>query len=349
MRSPWGRASTLPPGFCPAASAATGCREQAAGRKPGPAFRLIAVWLIAGSSASGHVISMSNGFATVTGNRVEYILRMPDYEIAPVKDPARALLDRIRFTSGLETARRVDGECHDDPSTSTLICAANYQFTAPVEKLGVECAFYQVTVPNHIHLLRAERAGRYDQAILDSAFSSATLAFRPPTAVETAVGESAAGAVRVWTNFTQVLLLIAIALAARSRREFAVLFAAFLAGECGGTAILLRTLWQPPLRFAEAAAALALAYLALEILAFPKSGGRWVLALLFGGFQGMFFALFVSDSGYGAGWVLTGASFAALAVAGLCAIPRPGPILRKVAASVFLATGIVWFCIRLRS
>ena len=311
--------------------------------------RVAVILVVAAMPAAGHVISMSNGFATVSGNRVEYILRMPDYEIAQVKDPARALLDRIRFSSGRKTARRVDGECHDDPSTSTLICAANYQFTAPVEKLGVECSFYEATVPNHIHLLRAERAGKYDQAILDSAFSSATLAFRPPTAVETAVGESAAGAMRVWTNLTQVLLLVAIGLAARTRREFAVLVAAFLAGECAGTAILLRTLWQPPPRFAEAAAALALAYLALEILAFPKSGGRWVLALMFGGFQGMFFALFVSDSGYSSGWVLAGACFAALAIAGLCAIPRPGPILRKVAAFGFLATGIVWFCIRLRS
>jgi len=242
-------------------------------------------WLWAGlfsaMPAAGHVISMSNGFATVSGNRVEYILRMPDYEIAQLKDPAGALLDRIRFSNGIETARRVDGECHDDPSTSTLICAANYQFGQPVEKLGVECRFYEVTVPNHIHLLRAERDGKYDQAILDSAFSSATLAFRPPTAVETAVGESAAGAMRVGTNVTQVLLLVVIALAARSRRELAVLVAAFLAGECAGTAILLRTLWQPPLRFAEAAAALALAYLALEILAFPKSGGRWMLGLVF--------------------------------------------------------------------
>jgi hypothetical protein len=309
-------------------------------------------WLLllaAAMPASGHVISMSNGFAMVTGNRVEYVLRMPDYEIAQLKDPGRALLERIRFSSGLETARRVDGECRDDPSTSTLICAANYQFTAPVEKLGVDCRFYEATVPNHIHLLRAERDGKYDQAILDSAFSSATLAFRPPTAVETAAGESAAGAMRVWTNAAQVLLLVAIALAARSRRELAALVAAFLAGECAGTAILLRTLWQPPLRFAEAAAALAVAYLALEILAFPQSGGRWVLALLFGGFQAMFFALFVSDSGYGAGWVMTGACFAALAIAGLCAIPRPGPILRKVAASGFLIAGVVWFCIRLRS
>ena len=80
------------------------------------------------SSAAAHVISMSTGYATVAGNRVEYILRMPQYEMTHVKNPA-GLFDHIRFTSGFETGRRIDGECHDDPATSTYICAANYEFS----------------------------------------------------------------------------------------------------------------------------------------------------------------------------------------------------------------------------
>jgi hypothetical protein len=288
---------------------------------------------------------MSSGFANVSGNRVEYLLKMPTYEVQPGTD----VLSHIRFTSGFETGRRIDGECSTDAATATLICAADYQFSAPVEKLGVECSFYEVTVPNHIHLLRAERAGKYDQAILDSSISSATLAFRPPTAIETAIDQSVAGAKQAWRNLSQALLLVAIALAARSRKEFGLLFASFLAGECMGTAILLRTLWQPPLRFAEAAAALALAYLALEIVAFPQSGGRWIPALLFGGFQAMFFALFVSESGYEAGWVLTGACLAALPIAAVCALPRLGPWVRRGGACLLGATGVIWFVLRLRS
>jgi hypothetical protein len=312
--------------------------------------------LLTAASASAHVISMSTGFATVNGNRVEYLLRIPSYEVV---NPL-ALLDRIRFTSGFETARRVDGECQNDAAASTWICAANYQFSQPVGKLGVECTFYEVTVPNHIHLLHAERAGKFDRAILDSAFPSATLAFRPPTPVEMAVDQSAAGAMRVWTNLAQVLLLAALALAARAWQELTVLLAAFLAGEYGSTAILLRTAWQPPPRFAEAAAALALAYLALEILAFPKSGGRWLLALLFGAFQGMFFALFISESGYRTVWVLAGAALGALTVGGVCALAgfaatralareSGRKVLRTLAGSSLLATGVVWFAVRLRS
>jgi hypothetical protein len=302
--------------------------------------------------ASAHVISMSNGFATLNGNRVEYILRMPAYEVPQGTEP-RSLLDKIRFTSGFESARRLDGECHLDADAATWICAANYTFALPVEKLGVDCRFYEATVPNHIHMLHAEKGDKYDQAILDSAFPTATLAFRPPTPLEVAVDQATAGAMRVWTNPAQVLLLIALALAARTRREWAILTAVFLAGECLGTIALLRASWQPSLRFAEAAAALALAYLALEMLAFPKSGGRWILALCFGAFQGMFFALFVTQSGYRIDRVLSGAALAALLIAAAAAgaVTLAGRIrfLRIGAHWALLATGAIWFAMRLRS
>lgn len=311
-------------------------------------------------SASAHVISMSSGFATVNGNRVEYVLRMPAYEVPAAADPARTLFDRIEFSSGFETARRLDGECHLDAAAAIWICAANYQFSGPVQKLGVDCRFYEITVPNHIHMLHAERAGKSDQAILDSTFPSASLAFRPPTAVELAIDQAVSGARRVWSNLAQLLLLVALALAARGYGEFALLIAVFLAGECAGTFALLKTAWQPSLRFAEAAAALALAYLALETVAFPKSGGRWLLALVFGAFQGMFFSLFVAQSGFDTGWVLAGAALGACAIAAICAfggiaaarvIARDSAIriLRTLASYALLATGLAWFTLRLRS
>ena len=93
-----------------------------------------------------------------------------------------------------ETGRRLDGECHADSESSTYLCAANYEFHRQFEQLGVDCTFFDVTVTNHIHMLHAERAGKSDQAILDSSFPSATLAFRPPTRAEIAVEQSGAGA-----------------------------------------------------------------------------------------------------------------------------------------------------------
>ena len=315
--------------------------------------------LLTAASASAHVISMSTGWATVDGNHVEYILRMPKYEVPARTDPAQLLFDNIHFYGGFETGRLTGAECHDDPGTANYLCAANYQFSAPVDRLRVECTFYQVTVPNHIHMLHGERAGKSDQAILDSAFSTAILAFRPPTAPELMAEQAGAGAFRVWTSWAQALLLLAIALAARTRRELLALTLAFLCGEVAGTAMILRANWQPSPRFAEAAAALALAYLALEILAFPQSRGRWLLALLFGSFEGMYFAVFLSDSGYRFGYVLSGAAIAAVfllfdfaalisLLARFCVPDRYRRIPLRIAASALLITGSVWFVIRLR-
>jgi hypothetical protein len=278
------------------------------------------------------------------------VLRMPAYEMAHVKDPEHALFDHIRVSSGFETGRRLDGECHADPESSTYICAANYEFAGNIERLGVECTFFDVTVTNHIHMLHAERDGKFDQAILDSSFPSATLAFRPPTRAEIAVEQSGAGALRVWTNYVQLLLLIALAIAARNRRELAALAVAFLAGECAATLAIGRFAWHPSPRFAEAAAALALSYLALEILVFPKSGGRWLLALVFGGFAGMYFSIFVGESGYQARYVLAGAGLASLLVVLVAATFRsrlPGRY-QLVSAPVLLIAGAVWFFVRLR-
>jgi hypothetical protein len=305
------------------------------------------------ASASAHVISMSTGWATIDGSHVEYILRMPKYELPSGKDPTSAIFSHIAFYSGFEAGRLTGAECHDDPGTSNYLCAANYQFSAPVDRLRVDCTFYQVTVPNHIHMLHGERAGKSDQAILDSAFPTATLAFRPPTAAELIAEQAGAGAFRVWTSWAQVLLLLAIALASRTGRELIALTAAFLCGQIAGTALILRTAWQPSPRFTEAAAALALAYLALEIIAFPQSRGRWLLALLFGSFEGMYFAVFLTDSGYRFGYVMAGAAFASVLLLALFGAFRPflaryRAVPLKAMAGALLVTGSVWFVVRLR-
>jgi len=214
-------------------------------------------------------------------------------------------------------------------------------------------------VPNHVHMLHAERAGKYDSAVLDSSFDTGTLTFRPPTVIEIAAEQAGAGAIRVWKGAAQMLLLIALALAARSRRELMVSGLTYLIGEWIGTAAILHYGWQPQPRFAEAAVALALAWLALEMIAFPTSGGRWMLALVFGGFEGMFFSLFIADSGYKTGWVLAGAAFASIVVFALTALvrrllgrvsapPRYGMTAERIAACALLVTGATWFVVRLR-
>jgi hypothetical protein len=315
--------------------------------------------LFAPAALWAHVISMSTGYATVRGSTVEYIFRIPDYEMAHVKHPA-SLFDHIRFSSQGEDAVRTGQECHPDPANGVYLCASDYRFSRPVQTLDVECTFYEVTVPNHVHMLHAERAGKYDQAILDSSFPAATLAFRPPTATEIAVEQTSAGFAQMFASSVQLLLLFAVALASANRRQFASAAVAFVAGQCATALVVLHSGWQPQPRFAESAAALALAYLALEMLVFPASRGRWLMAAILGVFSGMYFNVFISESGYSAAWVLTGAALASAGCAtlmwlviGLASrIPMRDSlrvIAARGAAMVLLCTGAVWFAVRLRS
>lgn len=161
---------------------------------------------------------MSSGYATIHGRELEYTLRIPDYEMAHVRDPL-SLFDHIHFSSEGEEGSRMGQECHPDPANASYLCAADYRFSHAIEQLAVACTFYQVTAPNHVHMLHAERAGKYDQAILDSSFPSATLAFRPPTAAEVALTQSGAGFAQVLASAAQLLLLFATAFAARNRSE----------------------------------------------------------------------------------------------------------------------------------
>ena len=161
-------------------------------------------------------MSMSSGDLTIDGARAHYELRMPLYEVAHVPHPERTLLQHIRFAGARMAAQRVPRRCGRATRTSAR---ADYQFAAPVDRLDVECTFTAVTVPNHVHLLRASLGEKRDQAIFDLGFTRATLRFRPPTAAEIAVTQAGAGFVRALGGAVQLLFLAALALAARSRRE----------------------------------------------------------------------------------------------------------------------------------
>jgi hypothetical protein len=324
-----------------------------------PSFLSVCLLFLASGPLWAHAISMSTGYATVRGRELEYIFRIPEYEMAHVREPA-SLFDHVRFSSNSEDGVRTGQECHPDPANDAYLCAADYRFSSLIEKLSVECTFYQVTVPNHVHMLHAERGGKYDQAILDSSFSSATLAFRPPTPVEIAISQTVAGFLQVFTAGVQMLLLFAAVFSARKRAELAGIILAFLAGQCLGALAPIRSAWQPQPRFAESAAALALAWLSLEILLFPTSRGRWIMAAVLGIFSGLYFSLFINESGYSAGWVMSGAAIASLLASGILETVRNGlnrlPFrasfrihAKHLAASVLLGTGAIWFVLRLRN
>jgi hypothetical protein len=313
-------------------------------------MRLAWCLALAAAPAWPHAVSMSSGDLTVDGPRAHYELRMPLYEIAHVAHPERALLDRVRFAG----ASPVSAHCAADQSRDLYVCEADYAYAKPPEQIGVECTLAAVTVPNHVHVLRAQMAGRHDQALFDISFTRATLRFRPPTAAEVATEEAAAGALRSLGGPVQILILAALALAARSRREALALAAMFVAGQVAAVLAVPHTAWQPAPRFVEAAAALTVAYLAVEVLLLPRAGARWLVAAVLGAFHGLYLYLFLQTSEYRPGWVLAGAGLVELAaVAGLALLflraAHWARVLRpvQVAASALLAFGMVWFVLRM--
>jgi len=313
------------------------------------------ICLLAGV-AFAHAVSMSSGDLTIRGTRAHYEFRLPLYELSHIRNPEQSLLAHMRFSSGGRDARLLEHACREDAPQAAYVCAADYEFAAPVDALDVECTFYAVTVPNHVHLLRAENGGKRDQALFDISFSRATLRFRPPGAAAIAVMQAGAGFMRALGGVVQIVFLASLVLAARSRSELTVLAGAFIAGQMATALLAPLTGWLPAPRFVEAAAALTIAYLAVEILLLPKAGTRWLVVALLGAFHGLYFDLFLRTTGYQPLAVLAGAACAqicAIAIFGLL-LARLGRLLAAlkpvpVAASLLLAFGMGWFLLRLRS
>jgi HupE / UreJ protein len=339
--------------------------------KPHAASIAVIAIVLAGWPVHAHVMSMSSGDLTVAGTRAHYELRMPLYEVAHIKDPENSIFRSIHFSSSLREARLLDHNCRVDNGSNVYLCTANYEFAAPPDHIDVTCAFPAITVPNHVHLLRAAlsagaggepqshtavQGAKQDQAVFDLSFERATLWFRPPTPLEIAATQTGAGFVRAWGGLVQVLFLAALVLAARSGKELVALASMFFAGQVAAVVAIPYTGWQPAPRFVEAAAALAVAYLAVEILLLPQAGWRWTIAAVLGAFHGLYFHLFLQETRYHASYVLTGAGLAELiAVATMwLAFSRIARIARalrpvEVSAAALLAFGMIWFVLRLRS
>jgi hypothetical protein len=312
-------------------------------------------WLLVSAlPLTAHMLSMSTGDLKVDGNRAHYELRMPMYEVAHVHEPEHTLLDHVRFESGGAWGKASGQACRQEQDT--YICTADYQFPAPVETLLAECTLASVTVPNHVHLLRAYRGDKTDQAVFDLSYTQAEIRFRPPTAFETAAREISAGFMRAAGGLAPLLFLAALVLAARSRRELVVLTAAFVAAEALASSIAPRIAWSLSPRFIEAAAALTIAYLAFEIILLPQSSMRWLVVAVLGLFHGAYFAAFLAESGYHIATFFSGVAICEVLLIALFALILERLLrlafLRRavpVAAALLLAVGVGWFFLRLRA
>jgi hypothetical protein len=303
-----------------------------------------------------HVVSLSTGEATLNGARLDYDLRMPLHEAAHMQRPERELFDNIHFTAEGRPARLVEHSCRE--RDETLICHGVYMFPAPVDIFDVECTFAYITVPNHVHMLRASRGGRSDQVTLDASFTKAQIRLRELTAVERALNAMWSGLRAGAMGIAQILFLIALAIAARGKSSFARLVLCFFVGEAAGCMLAPHLPWAMSPRFIEAASALTVAYIATEALLIPAAGKRWILAGLCGAIHGLSFAMIIAGGGFQAAPLLAGVFLAQGIIAlVLVAASRAGKAFgagririqpARALASVLAIIGLGWFLLRLK-
>jgi len=285
------------------------------------------------SSAFAHVVSMSSGELHVDGRTATYELRIPMYEVAHVSNPETALLDHVKF----EGAQRTSSLCMEQDGA--YVCRATYEFEQPVpDKIAAECTLFEVTVPNHVHLLYAVQGTNSDQEVFDQSFRNVEVRFHPPSRPELIAKDAAAGIARLFKSVSGLLFLAVLVLAARSAREAGILTMAFLAGEW-----LARPLSPHiPLAFSpgflEAVLALTVAYLAAEVVFLPESRARWMVVPVLGLAHGLAFAPFPP-------LYLTAAQIVqAVFIVTLWLFARKMPLgWRRPGAGVLLIAGIGWF------
>jgi hypothetical protein len=246
-----------------------GCGDKGVWR---PSLFLIASPLFA------HVVSMSTGELRIDGPLASYELRIPMVEVAQMANPS-SILDYIHFDGGYRRAAK----CSDEDGT--FVCHAAYEFETMVpDRLGVDCRFFEATVPNHVHWLHAVRGKDSDQQVFDQVYPRSVLQLRRPSRVETFAREFGLGFARAAKNWIGVLFVLGLAIAAP--RALSPL-AGFLLGELSAILIGPWIPWPLTPRFLEAAMALTVAYLAMEMLMSANTWHlTWIVGVL-GAFHGL--------------------------------------------------------------
>ena len=299
---------------------------------------------------SAHVLSVSQGKLRLAGQAVQYELRMPLTEIPEGDNPQATLLAAFAVFADGQAGTLAEQACREEAGQGLYICEAEYRFAAPPAKVSVRCDFPAVTVPHHMHILLSGEGDSARQTVFDITSRESDIRFIPPTPGEIVATNLGAGARKAITSPELLLFLVALALAARARREFFVCAGAFLCFQAAVAAAAGILGWIPPTRFLEAAAALTVAYLASEILFLPDAKYRWVVCGSMGCFHGLFLAAFLAATGMKAPYFLSGAiSTEALIVTAAGAI-RLRVVTRRaeqLTAILLLVVGLAWFGLRL--
>lgn len=320
-----------------------------------PTFRVLlpllaaSAWLSA-PVANAHVMSASQGTLQLNGNEVRYELRMPLYEIADIDSPESTLLEAFRVRSESGEPIVSTGSCAEDPAQELYVCQASFTFAQPPRSVRVSCEYASVIVSNHVHILRSGEGESARQTIFDIASPEAEIRFAAPVASEIFRSQFEAGARRVILHPILALFLFALTLSARTPREAQKIVAAFVAVEVSAALVFQAVALPAPARFVEAAGALTIAYLAVEILLLPNAGKRWLIAGGMGLFHGLLFGGFLRQAELQPLYFLSGVVLCELILLAILGAIRRQIRSRRseqLAALLLLVIGLGWFLIRL--
>lgn len=271
-------------------------------------------WLLAASPLWAHMVSTSQSEFIVQQGKAQWTLRVPLYEFQHAADPSVRPETLFSFPGFVQTSMNcsTDGEMY--------VCRATLAGAA--SPIVVQCLLARHLAANHIHIFRALRDRQQTRLIFTGAVTEGTLDFSGTVWWEETVAVLRP-ALLTWGRW---LLLGAAMIAAATWQHRLVFLTAQLLGP-------LLPLANP--RFAEAAAALAVCYLAFEVLLLPQAPGRvWFIAL----------------AGVCAGWGLPLSTIPIvlpLQAAGMLLLL---PLVRfaKPMSMALLACGGVWFLWSLR-
>ena len=296
-----------------------------------------------------HMVSMSSGTLRVEGTQLIYEARIPLYEIPNIPQFDKLLFDEVHFRSRSGDAKLTKSACTADKTEGFYRCDASFTLNQPEEELDAYVGWHRVIAQNHTHVLSAMRGDVTAHAVLQASSPSAKLRFRPLTLIEQLTEGAWAGVQWLLTTPVMFLLLVAIVAASRSWPEFKLLSVCFAVGQA---APLLAASVTPVLnpRFLELASALAIAYLAVEILFLPKAGTRWLVVAVIGLFPGLALAAMVRQTELAGPGVWLGAQAIEAAVAALCGFVwlryGSGRGVDRIAGWLLLALGAGWFAYR---
>jgi len=306
--------------------------------------------------ADGHVMSLSSGELRLDGAHAELAIEVPLYEVSDLEKPESTVLDSFVLSSSAGEAKRLEAACETVESEGAFRCRASYALDEEPASVEVECRLAETVVSGHVHVLRAFRGDDIEQKVFDYTHRRHTFRFRALTPFELVTEAASAGFWRALGGPLQALFILALAAAARSRRELLVLLAAFVAAEAATAILASWQGWRPPARFLEAAAALTVAYIGVETLALPEASGRWLVAGGMGVFHGLAFGVFLQQTEFAPAPFLGGVAAAEGGLLALFAGAKSwlGRAFgeRRTAqalAGLLIVVGLVWFGFRLRS